>query len=181
MRTIKYLCSCGYETENKKSFSNHTRYGCASSRTPQRTSACKRCEKDFPQPKVSRQRLFCGQSCYMMWKKESGAFSGQNATNYKNGESRTRLYAVWLMMKARCVKQKCKDYKNYGGRGITVIEEWVSDFFSFKEWALGSGYSDNLTIERIDVNGHYEPSNCTWIPHGDQAKNRRNTKNNRHA
>jgi hypothetical protein len=77
-------------------------------------------------------------------------------------------------MKSRCECETHEAYDNYGGRDITVCSEWQS-FEIFKDWALENGYSDTLTIERNEVNGNYEPSNCRWIPRPDQAKNTRRT------
>lgn len=96
--------------------------------------------------------------------------------NLKTGESSTRLYATWLGMKRRCTKSNCPDFKNYGGRGIKICDDWMKDFLAFKEWAYSNGYNDDLTIERINVNGNYEPENCTWITLSEQSKNKRNTK-----
>ena len=87
------------------------------------------------------------------------------------------LYKRWESMKKRCTQPNCKSYKDYGGRGIKVCDEWLNDYNAFREWALNNGFEEHLTIERIDYNGNYEPSNCTWIPKCEQSKNRRNTKN----
>ena len=84
-------------------------------------------------------------------------------------------------MKKRCFSTNCKSYKDYGGRGITVCAEWVNDYDAFKKWALNNGFEEHLTIERIDFNGNYEPSNCTWIPKKEQSKNRRNTRRNKNV
>ena len=78
-------------------------------------------------------------------------------------------------MKTRCYNPNVPAYTDYGGRGIIVCEEWLHDFSKFREWAEITGYKDNLTLERKDVNGNYEPSNCEWIPKSEQPKNRRNT------
>ena len=79
-------------------------------------------------------------------------------------------------MKRRCTIPKDESYKNYGGRGITVCDEWL-DPINFIEWALANGYKEGLTLERIDVNGNYEPNNCTWVTRELQNKNtRRNIK-----
>jgi len=88
--------------------------------------------------------------------------------------SRTRLYNTWGKMLTRCNSPKEKGYKDYGGRGIKVCEEWC-DFITFRNWALASGYTDELTIERKNVNGNYEPSNCEWITNSEQANNKRNS------
>ena len=90
----------------------------------------------------------------------------------KHSDTGKRLYTILRGMKARCSNQKCKDYGNYGARGIRVCKEW-EDYRVFKEWALSHGYEDGLSIERIDVNGDYCPENCKWIPAIDQPLNTR--------
>lgn len=84
------------------------------------------------------------------------------------------LQWVWVAMKQRCTNPDNKDYINYGGRGITICSEWLS-FEIFHRWAVSEGYRKGLTIERIDVNGNYEPKNCTWVGNEKQALNLRRT------
>ena len=90
-----------------------------------------------------------------------------------HGMSQTRLYKAWINMRSRCTGRYYKGYKNYGGRGIKVCKEWMDNFVNFKQWALNNGYQDNLTIDRIDVNKDYEPTNCRWIPKSEQENNKR--------
>lgn len=95
--------------------------------------------------------------------------------NTTHGKSNTRLFSIWQGMKKRCNNSNNQAYKYYGARGIHVCGEWINDFSKFYNWSISNGYSDNLTLERIDVNGNYEPKNCKWIPFEDQARNRRDT------
>lgn len=95
----------------------------------------------------------------------------------KHGKRYTRLYRSWNHMKDRCLNPNCDAYSNYGGRGITICREWVDSFENFYEWAISNGgYREGLTIERLDVNGNYEPSNCTFVDRHTQARNKRNTR-----
>ena len=87
--------------------------------------------------------------------------------------SRTRLYHIWSGMVGRCYSFNHPSYVNYGGRGITICEEWKSDFLAFRAWALTNGYEDNLTIDRIDNDGNYEPDNCRWVTRSVQNANQR--------
>lgn len=93
----------------------------------------------------------------------------------KHGMKNTRLYRVWKHMKARCLNPNDKRYKDYGGRGIQICDDWKNDFASFYKWAVSNGYNNNLSIERIDVNGNYCPENCKWIKMAEQAWNKRNS------
>lgn len=95
----------------------------------------------------------------------------QLMTATKHGGRRTRLYHIWSMMKQRTDNPKHTAYKNYGGKGVRVCTEWHDDFAAFRDWALSSGYKDSLTIDRIDVNGNYEPGNCRWVSKAEQNRN----------
>lgn len=90
----------------------------------------------------------------------------------KHGMSNSRVYITWRNMHVRCENPNDKRYADYGGRGIQVCDEW-KDFQKFYEWAMANGYADNLTIDRKDVNGDYEPGNCRFITRAENNKNRR--------
>lgn len=94
--------------------------------------------------------------------------------NTKHGMTRTRIYRIWSGMKNRCNDANIPQFKDYGGRGIKVCEEW-NDFIPFAQWAEISGYDDSLTIDRIDVDGNYEPGNCRWSTKAVQTANKRNS------
>jgi len=94
----------------------------------------------------------------------------------KHGLWGTRLHRIWGAMKTRCFNKNFARYKDYGGRGITVCDEWKNNFDAFYDWAMAHGYSDELSIDRIDVNGNYEPLNCRWSTIQEQNVNKRNSK-----
>lgn len=93
----------------------------------------------------------------------------------KHGKSGTRIYNIYGKIKQRCLNVKDPKYYCYGGRGISICDEWKNDFKAFYDWAISNGYADNLTIDRIDVNGNYEPFNCRWVTLKEQANNKQNT------
>ena len=95
-------------------------------------------------------------------------------TKYKNKNQ--HIFKSWDGMKQRCYNPNDKNYSNYGLRGITICNEWRYDFNKFQEWSLNNGYQEGLTIDRIDVNGNYEPNNCRWATAIMQGRNRRNNK-----
>lgn len=94
-------------------------------------------------------------------------------SHYRHGLCGTRLYRVWTNMRSRCDRKANSNYRWYGGRGISYDKTW-SVFSNFAEWALSHGYEDGLELDRIDVNGNYEPLNCRFITHKENCKNRRN-------
>lgn len=96
-----------------------------------------------------------------------------NTCHYKREH---RLHGIWSGIKHRCKNPNNQSYSKYGGRGIKICDEWGDDFMNFYNWAIENGYSDDLSIDRIDVNGNYEPSNCRWATAKEQGNNRTNTR-----
>lgn len=82
----------------------------------------------------------------------------------------TRMYSICQGMKRRCTNPNCKDYQYYGGRGITICNEWRNNFQAFYDWAMSHGYSEELSIDRINHNGNYCPENCQWITVSENSK-----------
>lgn len=147
----------GYDHTEKK----HTFYKCKCN-----------CGKEF----VTRlDGLKNGHTTSCGCKSDKWMSSGQ--MNRKHGLSNDRAYWVWTKVKARCYNSNCREYKNYGARGVKMCNEWLNPK-TFIEWAYANGYDNTApkgqcTLDRIDVNGNYEPSNCRFITNLDQQNNRR--------
>ena len=117
----------------------------------------------------------CGKECVKdgdrlrrLETKSCGCYRADRVTTH--GKHNSRIYIIWRGMKTRCSCHNIKAYKWYGGRGINYISEW-ENFEPFYQWAMNNGYKDDLTLDRIDVNGNYEPSNCRWVTMKEQARN----------
>ena len=122
----------------------------------------------------------CGNTCFVISRylpnghvTSCGCRKRETQIPKTHGESKSRLYKIWRSMKYRCNNPASKDFRNYGGRGISVCVAWQSDFAAFREWALANGYKEGLSIDRIDVNGNYTPENCRWISSFAQHSNTR--------
>lgn len=120
---------------------------------------CPKCNRQIERMKHQGIHQEQCQECFRAYHKQ---------TQIKHGDRHSRLYRTWVNMKARCNNPKEPKYMYYGAKGITVCEEWL-DYTAFKEYALANGYTDQLTIDRIDVTGNYEPSNCQFITNKENA------------
>ncbi len=92
--------------------------------------------------------------------------------NVRHGMCYTRIYKIYVDMRQRCLNPSNRRFYRYGGRGIKICDEWIEDFMAFYQWAISNGYRDDLSIERVNNNGNYEPANCTWATMEEQLKNR---------
>ena len=158
---------------------------------------CEYCGREIiKQPYESREyfktKRYCSKVCYgnaihkkhleredvqaELKRKEAALAHAAELSKYCNRGYTHPLYNAWKNMRRRCDNPNTKWYKNYGGRGIKVCEEWNADPLEFIHWALSNGWEQGLTLDRIDNNGNYEPNNCQWISRQDQLLNRRNNR-----
>lgn len=130
----------------------------------------------------------CGNTCEVLVSnlprtKSCGCLEREKPSHFKHGEARKRsetpLYKKWQKMKERCYNENCARYSQYGARGITVCDLWRHDSIEFLNWAHANGYEPGLEIDRIDVDGHYEPSNCRFVTKRENAGNRQASKRTR--
>jgi hypothetical protein len=105
----------------------------------------------------------------------SCARTAQGTTVTKHGLIKHPLYGKWQDMKNRCRNPNVEHYKSYGARGVKVCSDWISDFKTFYDWCIVNNYKDGLELDRIDVNGNYEPNNCRFVTRKEQGFNKRNT------
>lgn len=131
---------------------------------------CEICGKELGK----RQKKFCCYECYWKYKALHKIGSHIKYDFLETTTKDSKIYSIWSSILRRCYNKNQKCYERYGGRGITICNDW-KDFKNFYDWAINNGYKDGLSIERINVNGNYCPENCTWITMKEQAKNKTNT------
>ena len=121
--------------------------------------------------------VVCGHDLRSGGTKSCGCLGHKNKSIPRphHGLSSHPLFHIWCGVLQRCYTESAKNYPNYGGRGISVCDEWRYDFRSFYDWSLSSGWKQGLTLDRIDPNGNYEPSNCRWVTQAVQNMNKRNS------
>lgn len=122
---------------------------------------CKKCNKEF---EIQIRRKTKGELC-----KSCNTIKSKSTHN----KTRTKLYYIWTSMKDRCCREKTNSFPLYGGRGITICDEWKSNFIFFYDWAMANGYQAGLSIDRKDNDGNYEPDNCRWVNQTIQSRNTR--------
>lgn len=127
---------------------------------------CPYCSKVFTAQIRSVDNGMC-HSCGCLIKKVSSNI------NKKHGMTKSRIYSIWGGIKTRCYNKKWRKYCDWGGRGIKMCDDWRDNYMLFYEWAISSGYRDDLSINRIDNNGNYCPQNCNWVDDFEQSINRR--------
>lgn len=110
----------------------------------------------------------CG--CY---RKEKAKTHGESFRKYDSDKVTRKIHSIWHGMKCRCNTASSGSYERYGSKGVKVCKEWENNFYAFYNWSLANGYADGLTIDRIDSDGDYEPSNCRWVDYVLQANNRK--------
>lgn len=129
------------------------------------------CGNEF-ETQINKVRFGHTKSCSCLQKETVAAMSTTH------GMSNKTLYYVWKDMKYRCLNAKCKAYKNYGGRGISIFNDWIETPDKFIEWASKNGWEKGLEMDRINNNGNYEPNNIRFISHAENSRNRRPVKAN---